>query len=47
MRCFFSARVDIAGTWSDTPPICYEHGGAVITAAVKIDGKVSSSTQKH
>lgn len=34
-----SARVDIAGTWSDTPPICYEHGGAVITAAVKIDGK--------
>eukprot|EP00794_Sanderia_malayensis_P016014 gene16014-17631_t len=33
------ARVDIAGTWSDTPPICYEHGGSVITAGVKIDGK--------
>eukprot|EP00795_Rhopilema_esculentum_P010877 gene10877-19700_t len=33
------ARVDIAGTWSDTPPICYEHGGSVITAGVKIDSK--------
>jgi fucokinase len=23
------ARVDIAGGWSDTPPISYEHGGYV------------------
>ena len=37
---FLLARVDIAGTWSDTPPICYEHGGSVITAGVKIDSKV-------
>ena len=37
---FVLARVDIAGTWSDTPPICYEHGGSVITAGVKIDSKV-------
>ena len=24
-------RIDLAGGWSDTPPICYEHGGAVAT----------------
>jgi hypothetical protein len=24
------ARIDIVGGWSDTPPICYESGGAVI-----------------
>ena len=34
------ARIDIAGGWSDTPPITYEHGGAVINAAVAIDGEV-------
>ena len=34
------ARVDLAGGWSDTPPITYEHGGVVVNAAVKIDGKV-------
>ncbi|XP_074644571.1 L-fucose kinase-like [Tubulanus polymorphus] len=33
------ARVDIAGGWSDTPPITYEHGGAVINAAISIDQK--------
>ena len=32
--------MDMAGTWSDTPPICYEHGGSVITIGVKIDGQV-------
>ncbi|XP_064640542.1 L-fucose kinase-like [Lineus longissimus] len=31
------ARMDIAGAWSDTPPITYEHGGAVIGAAITID----------
>lgn len=34
------ARADIAGGWSDTPPITYEHGGAVLNAAIMIDGKV-------
>ena len=33
-------RVDVAGGWSDTPPITYEHGGAVVDVAITIDGKV-------
>jgi galactokinase/mevalonate kinase-like predicted kinase len=31
------ARVDIAGGWSDTPPICYEFGGSVTGMAVLVD----------
>ena len=31
-------RVDLAGGWSDTPPICHEHGGSVANVAVTIDG---------
>ncbi|KAF6026786.1 FUK [Bugula neritina] len=33
------ARADIAGGWSDTPPISYEHGGAVTNCALLVDGK--------
>ena len=33
-----AARIDLAGGWSDTPPITYEHGGAVVNAAITIDG---------
>jgi fucokinase len=33
------ARVDVAGGWSDTPPITYEHGGAVVNVAITVDGK--------
>ena len=33
------ARIDLAGGWSDTPPICHEAGGAVCNVAVKLDGK--------
>ncbi|KAK2190909.1 hypothetical protein NP493_65g05009 [Ridgeia piscesae] len=33
------ARIDISGGWSDTPPITYEHGGAVLNAAISLDGK--------
>ena len=33
------ARIDLAGGWSDTPPLTYEHGGAVVNAAVTIDGQ--------
>ncbi|KAL8582759.1 hypothetical protein ACOMHN_021871 [Nucella lapillus] len=33
------ARIDISGGWSDTPPITYEHGGAVTIVGVLIDGK--------
>ncbi|KAL7978778.1 hypothetical protein Chor_013267 [Crotalus horridus] len=32
------ARIDLSGGWSDTPPITYEHGGAVVDAAVLVDG---------
>ncbi|XP_056680562.1 L-fucose kinase isoform X2 [Monodelphis domestica] len=33
------ARVDFSGGWSDTPPITYEHGGAVVDLAVLVDGR--------
>jgi len=33
------ARIDIAGAWTDTPPISYEYGGAVCNLAVTIDRK--------
>uniref|UniRef100_A0A8D2Q5I0 L-fucose kinase n=1 Tax=Varanus komodoensis TaxID=61221 RepID=A0A8D2Q5I0_VARKO len=32
------ARIDLSGGWSDTPPISYEHGGAVVDLAVLVDG---------
>ncbi|MHC5114245.1 MAG: fucose pyrophosphorylase domain-containing protein [Planctomycetota bacterium] len=32
------ARIDLAGGWSDTPPICNELGGCVVNMAVRIDG---------
>uniref|UniRef100_H3ATB4 L-fucose kinase n=1 Tax=Latimeria chalumnae TaxID=7897 RepID=H3ATB4_LATCH len=31
------ARIDISGGWSDTPPITYEHGGAVVNIAILVD----------
>ena len=31
-------RLDLAGGWSDTPPICYERGGTVLNAAVRLEG---------
>ena len=37
---YITARIDIAGGWSDTPPQAYEHGGKVCTVAVKLKGKV-------
>lgn len=33
------ARIDLAGGWSDTPPLTYEHGGVVVNASVSIDGQ--------
>lgn len=33
------ARLDLAGGWSDTPPITFEHGGSVTNVAVKVNGK--------
>lgn len=31
-------RIDLAGGWSDTPPICHEQGGCVLNAAVRLEG---------
>ncbi|CAM9708713.1 unnamed protein product [Chrysoparadoxa australica] len=41
VRCQCPVRIDLAGGWSDTPPICYENdrGGSVTTLAVLVDGK--------
>ncbi len=33
-------RVDLAGGWSDTPPICNAVGGAVVNVAVKLRGQL-------
>jgi fucokinase len=30
-------RIDLAGGWSDTPPHCYERGGAVVNVAIDLD----------
>jgi galactokinase/mevalonate kinase-like predicted kinase len=32
-------RLDLAGGWSDTPPFCLKHGGAVVNLAVDINGQ--------
>ena len=39
VRVTAPARIDFAGGWSDTPPICYQEGGTVLAAAVTLDGK--------
>ncbi|XP_066875648.1 L-fucose kinase isoform X3 [Kogia breviceps] len=33
------ARVDFSGGWSDTPPLAYELGGAVLGLAVRVNGR--------
>jgi fucokinase len=33
------ARIDFAGGWSDTPPICTEIGGTVLNAAITLNGQ--------
>nr|CAB3247406.1 L-fucose kinase-like [Phallusia mammillata] len=33
------ARIDLSGGWTDTPPICYEHGGSVVNVAILLNGK--------
>lgn len=32
-------RLDIAGGWTDTPPYCLTHGGAVVNLAVDLNGQ--------
>lgn len=51
------ARLDLAGAWSDTPPITYECGGSCVTnVAILVNGKkpigtrariVNNGTNKH
>ncbi|HQL63936.1 MAG TPA: L-fucokinase [bacterium] len=33
------ARIDLAGGWTDTPPITFEHGGVVVNMAIEVDGQ--------
>jgi fucokinase len=37
--CASPVRIDLAGGWSDTPPVCVDLGGAVVNAAVLLHGK--------
>lgn len=39
VRVTAPVRIDFAGGWSDTPPICYAEGGTVLAAAVTLDGE--------
>ena len=39
VRVTAPVRIDLAGGWSDTPPICEIEGGSVLAAAVRLDGK--------
>ena len=39
IRVTAPVRIDFAGGWSDTPPICYKEGGCVLAAAVTVNGK--------
>jgi galactokinase/mevalonate kinase-like predicted kinase len=32
-------RLDLAGGWTDTPPFCVKHGGAVVNLAVDLNGQ--------
>lgn len=37
--CAAPVRIDLAGGWSDTPPMCVDQGGVVVNAAVLLHGK--------
>ncbi|MCR5413791.1 MAG: hypothetical protein K6F50_03555 [Kiritimatiellae bacterium] len=39
VRVTAPVRIDFAGGWSDTPPICNVEGGTVLNAAVLLDGE--------
>ncbi len=38
VRVTAPVRIDLAGGWSDTPPICNEVGGSVVNVAMRLDG---------
>lgn len=35
---YLPVRVNFGGGWSDTPPYCLEHGGAVLNASITLNG---------
>ncbi len=39
------ARMDLAGGWTDTPPVTYEHGGRVVNVALRVDGEYPISAR--
>ena len=39
IRVTAPVRIDFAGGWSDTPPICNVEGGTVLAAAVTLEGR--------
>ena len=39
VRVTAPVRIDFAGGWSDTPPICNREGGTVVNAAVLLEGR--------
>jgi len=39
MRVEKALRIDLAGGWSDTPPICNDNGGTVLNMAVLLEGR--------
>lgn len=39
VRVTAPVRIDFAGGWSDTPPICNAEGGTVLAAAVTLEGR--------
>ncbi|CAF4315801.1 unnamed protein product [Rotaria sp. Silwood2] len=40
-------RLDLSGGWTDTPPICYEHGGSVLNVAITINGQRPIGARAH
>ena len=40
-------RIDFAGGWSDTPPICEQEGGTVLAAAVTLNGRRPVKVEIH
>lgn len=47
VRVELPLRIDLAGGWSDTPPICYEVGGCVLNAAVELEGRRPVVAEVH
>lgn len=37
ITCSAPARIDLAGGWTDTPPICHDLGGTVVNLAVTVN----------